>query len=490
MTVMFSYPDVSPADIKEIELKYYSKDSEYLVKKAAKVIADNIKKITKKNAKIIFVCGKGNNGLDGIYASKLLSDLNFDINIFLTEANHHQSEINILSLENKICTNVCFEKYDIVVDCIFGYGINKPLSLEVQSLVDKINKAEVIVISIDIPSGLHPQTGNKCPVSISCDYLITFINIKRGLFTNLGRDTWKNIYFDPLIQEDIESCNYLISANNMYKFTNTNTAFKDLKGLSYSHKNSSHKKSDGVNLIIAGEPPYHGSMILSTLACLKTGCRYLNVLTHEEYSHSLPYFLPEVITAPHLLEFFSNNIGNYKNILIGPGMNSEIVPKYLELIINNLDTIKSVVIDAGAIHALKGFKFNSNKIIITPHPGEAAAILDCSVSDIQANRYEAAKNIFHKLGCRVILKGSGTIIFDGKSYYTCMDGNHRMGVAGMGDVLSGILLSELSRQKDLSQACIKAVIFHSYSADFLFINQNILNYLPSMIPDTYSKLTK
>ena len=94
------------------------------------------------------------------------------------------------------------------------------------------------------------------------------------------------------------------------------------------------------------------------------------------------------------------------------------------------------------------------------------------------------------MGCRVILKGSGTIIFDGKSYYTCMDGNHRMGVAGMGDVLSGILLSELSRQKDLSQACIKAVIFHSYSADFLFINQNILNYLPSMIPDTYSKLTK
>ena len=162
---------------------------------------------------------------------------------------------------------------------------------------------------------------------------------------------------------------------------------------------------------------------------------------------------------------------------------------YLEVIMNNLDKIDSVIVDAGALKALKKNIYSKDKVIITPHPGEAAYLLNVDTKDIQYNRYEAAKLLHDYFNCIVILKGSGTIIYDGERYSTCMDGNHRMSVAGMGDTLSGLLLYEMSLNQNSFKACLKATTFHSYAADCLLYRSKIKNYLPSMIPDLYNNIT-
>lgn len=487
MSEILLFPDISPNIVKDIESKYLVNDKNYLVKIAANTIVQNIKKFINPDSKILFICGKGNNGLDGIYAASLLKNSGVDIKVSLIDDNHFKENNYYHELQNYIVDSFDIHEYNIIVDCIFGNGLNRELSKDIQSIISEINKSDAFIISIDVPSGLNPITGSLCPSSVNCDLLITFMNIKRGLFTNHGRDTWKSIVFDPLIDDDIDSKNYLATANNSYRFQNKNKDHFITLNLSNDTKNSRHKKSNGVSLLIAGEPPYHGSMYLSALSSMRTGCRYMTVLTHDEYSHSLSYLIPEIVTMPHSLEYLRDNINNFKNILIGPGMSSRLTFEYIKVIFDSLDSINSVVLDAGALHFLDSIDIQSDKIILTPHPGEASLILKTDTSYVQANRYNAAYEISKKYGCKVVLKGSGTIIYNGKSFYTCMDGNYRMAVAGMGDVLSGILLSELSTSNNIDDACLRAVIYHSYSSDYL-LQKGIKNYMPSMIADTYFDL--
>ena len=162
---------------------------------------------------------------------------------------------------------------------------------------------------------------------------------------------------------------------------------------------------------------------------------------------------------------------------------------YLDIIMNNLNKIDSVIVDAGALKALKKNPYSKDQVIITPHPGEAAYLLNVDTKDIQDNRYEAAKLMHDYYNCIVILKGSGTIIYDGEQYITCMDGNHRMSVAGMGDTLSGLLLYEMSLNQNSYKHVLRPQHFTLMSADYLLYQSKIKNYLPSMIPDLYNNIT-
>ena len=122
-------------------------------------------------------------------------------------------------------------------------------------------------------------------------------------------------------------------------------------------------------------------MILASQASIKRGCQYLHVYTDEEYAHTLPMIIPEIIARPFSINDFKKNITSYKNVLIGPGMNL-LCKSYMDLIIENIDTMESVIVDAGALQYLEKNHSSSSKLIITPHPGEAARLLGVKVADI------------------------------------------------------------------------------------------------------------
>ncbi len=480
MSRVYFYPDISYQEIKTIERQFNSNNNEYLINKASDFIFDVISCEQSKSNRILFICGPGSNGLDGVYSACKLKLNEYRVNIFLCDSSIDTSYIKKCGLSEIIISNPTLNQFDCIVDCIFGYGINRDLSDSYIKLINSINSTDVYTYSIDIPSGLHPETGKLCPVSVKCNCLISLMTYKRGIFTYQGKDTWECLRHSTLIDIKFDKKNYLISANQKM-----NGSLYEVN-YSQTHIHSQHKKSNGICCIIAGEKPYHGSLILSTMGAFKSGCRYIHAFTDEEYAHTLPMIIPEVIAESFSIENFENNLRSFKNILIGPGTN-DVSEKYIDIISNNLKYLNSIVVDAGALKYLKRGYSYSNKVIITPHPGEAASLLNISSDEVQKDRYQAARKLNQLFDCIIILKGSGTIIYDGVGFYTCMDGNSRMGVAGMGDILSGILMCELASSSHNIDACIKAVTFHSHSGDYLF-NNKVYNFLPSMIADTYSNL--
>ncbi len=484
MTNIYFHPDIDYQGIKDIENKYTSIDKDYLINEASNHICKILKKLVKKTDSILFVCGPGHNGLDSLFAAHKFLALEYNISIFLTQQNIHLEYIKKYDLNNFIIHSYdACDSYTYIVDGIFGYGLNRDLDNNLIDLIKSINQSSSKVISLDLPSGLNHATGQSMPVSLRCDHLISLLTMKRGLFTNQGRDFWREITVCKLINTEITSKNYLVTANN--KFGNDS----NIKSKNYFHEelHSTHKKSNGISCIVAGEEPYHGAMILAASAAIQSGSKYLQVYTDSEYAYTLPMIMPQIIAKSFSISDFKDSIGSLKQVLIGPGTTD--VQTYVEVALESINSLSSLIIDAGALRYIDKNKSYSDKLIITPHPGEAARILNISVSEVQADRYKAARNLYDLFNCLIILKGSGTIIFDGDRFYTCMDGNYKMGIAGMGDTLCGILLTETALFKNNLDACIKSVVFHSYASDVLNQESKNKNITPSILSNKYSELT-
>ena len=485
MSKIYFHPDIDYQGIRDIEKKYNSTDKNYLINKASDAASIKLQQVLKKTDNSLFICGPGSNGLDALFTAHKLLNLQYNISIFFTQENVHLEYIHKFNLTdsivNKYDTN---DDYNFIIDGIFGYGLNRDFSKQYIGLINSINKSSSTIISLDLPSGLNHTNGEPMPISIRCDHLISLLTMKKGLFTNKGRDTWKDITNYQLIDNQIPSKDFLITANDKFgEYSNS-----ILKNFSYKELHSSHKKSNGISCIVAGEKPYHGAMILAASAAIKTGTKYLQVFTEKEYAHTLPIILPQIIAKPLSLPDFENSMPSFNRILIGPGTTTSI-KKYVDIALENINSLDSLIIDAGALMYIDKNKAFSDKLIITPHPGEAARMLNIPVSEVQADRYKTVRKLYDLFQCLIVLKGSGSIIFDGDIMYTCMDGNYKMATAGMGDTLCGILLTELASLNNNLEACIKSVVFHSYSSDILYEKSINKNITPSMVSNKYSELT-
>ncbi len=485
MSKIYFHPDIDYQGIKDIERKYNSADKNFLINKASDFIYKELVKLIKKTDNILFVCGPGHNGLDALFTAHKLLVQQYNISIFFTQANIHLEYIHKFNLTNHIVNNYdSNNNYTFIIDGIFGLGLNRNLDKKYIDLINLINKSSSIVISLDLPSGLNHINGEPMPVSLKCDCLISLMTMKKGLFINKGRDTWKEIISHQLVDNGFTSKDFLITANKKFG-ENSNIKFNNYY---HEERHCSHKKSNGVSCIVAGEKPYHGAMILAASAAIKTGSKYVQVFTEPEYAHTLPMIFPQIIAKPFSISAFEDSISSFNQILIGPGTTTS-VKQYVQTALENINSLDTLIIDAGALTYIEKNKAFSDKLIITPHPGEAAKLLNISVSEVQADRYKTVRKLYDMFQCIVVLKGSGSIIFNGDSMYTCMDGNYKMATAGMGDTLCGILLTESAFLKNNLKACIKSVVYHSFSSDILYKESQNKNITPSMVSNKYSELT-
>lgn len=485
MPKIYFHPDIDYQGIKDIENNYNSVDKNYLINKASDSICKELKKFLKKTDNVLFICGPGHNGLDALFTAHKLLVQQYTISIYFTEEDIHLEYVHKFNLTNYIVNNYnTNSNYKFIIDGIFGLGLNRDLNEKYIDLINLINKSSSTIISIDLPTGLNHINGQLMPISLKCDLLISLLAMKKGLFTNKGRDTWKEIINHQLVDNQIVSKDFLITANK--KFLGNSDI--RLKHFYNNELNDSHKKSNGISCIIAGEKPYHGAMLLAASAAIKTGTKYLQVYTESEYAHTLPIIIPQIIAKPFSISDFENSISSFNQLLIGPGTTTD-VKKFVETALENINSLDSLIIDAGALIYIEKNKSFSDKLIITPHPGEAARLLNISVPEVQADRYKTVRKLYDMFQCIIVLKGSGSIIYNGDSMYTCMDGSYKMGIAGMGDVLSGILLTESALLKNNLEACIKSVVYHSYSSDTLSRESQNKNITPSMVFDKYSELT-
>lgn len=427
--------------------------------------AFNLIKEKYPNKKSIAVfCGGGNNGGDGYTLAKLASDEGYQVIIYQTHALEElpttarhaalmaiESGVQCLCLEETIDSEV-----ELIVDALLGIGLESEVRDACGHLIRVINESALPVVSIDIPSGLQADTGKILGACVKADYTITYIGKKLGLYTLDGPDYSGNVILDSL---GLESC-----LNTLKPCAQLFLDESDLSLPAPRIKNS-NKSLYGHVLVIGGGIGMPGATVLAANAALRAGAGMVSIAFDPQYAVSVLPQLPEVMfygiksidKLKHLLEKASV-------VVLGPGLG---VDSWAEEIFNTVISCQlPLIVDASALRLLAKNPQYDDNWILTPHPGEAGALLNKETNDIQNNRLKACQNIQKIYGGSVILKGVGTIIHSGNDEtFVCSRGNPGMATAGMGDLLTGIIAALVAQGMTISQAAKNGVLLHAIAGD-------------------------
>ena len=349
---------------------------------------------------------------------------------------------------------------DLIVDGIFGIGINRSVEGIFMEAIELINQNSTPVLSLDIPSGLSGENGKIMGSSVRADLTTTFVGKKIGLYINDGPEVNKRIKYSNL---DIpEACFEM--AQPILELTNESHVGQILQ----QRKKDSHKGNFGHVLVVGGNHGMGGAVRITAEAALRTGAGLVSVITTAQNAETILKIRPEIMT--HALENDHKNLTNIIDsvdvVAIGPGLGQD--QWAIDLYSAVLESNKPLILDADALNLLAKNPQQREDWVLTPHPGEAARLLACSNSEIQSNRLENLKNLYEGFGGVVLLKGQNTLVgCKSKIPYMISAGNPGMSTAGMGDLLTGIILGLYGqfRDQDLHLLTSVAALIHSTAGD-------------------------
>lgn len=452
-----------------------------LMENAAHKCLDEILKVFPALAgkEAVCVCGKGNNGGDGLAIARLLSRRGASVTVFLTHGDNYHGDalVNYQMLQsmNVRIMHSCDElptellKADFVVDAIFGIGIYGSIDNETENVIEQINSFDGFVLSVDIPSGIEADTGEICGICVKADVTVTFAACKPGLFMFPGCD-----FTGKIIPADICTPEYLLEKINKYlpddEFIRSNFP---------TRKNNSQKGDYGKVLIIGGSRGMTGAPAMAAQAALKSGSGLITVGIAESLNDILECKLTEPMTAPlddadgHLsaacIEKLAPLIKKADSVLFGPGLGtSGDIEKILEYVMENCTC--PLIIDADGLNVLSKnielIEKCSCNLIFTPHEVEMSRLCGEQLSDIMENRIRICEEFAEEYGITLILKGHHTIVTaaDGTQYIN-NTGNSGLATGGSGDVLAGITASLAARGVREDIAAATAVYIHGKSGD-------------------------
>jgi hydroxyethylthiazole kinase-like uncharacterized protein yjeF len=429
-------PVYSTSDIRAIEK---AAGGAPLMERAGAAAAAFAATLTSDRGKdVLILAGPGNNGGDARIVERILKEQFFRV-----------------ALASKAAEIPKDRQWSLVVDGLFGIGLARPVEGDYAELVDYANAQSCPVLALDIPSGIHSDTGAVLGKAIRATHTITFIAPKPGLLTLDGPDHCGEIRLAPLGLE----AGKLVAAQGW--ITEPSLFGAALK----RRPRNFHKGQAGSLAIFGGAPGMAGAALLAGRAALKLGAGkvYLGIL--EELS-----FDP---VAPELmLRHPDDALGqDLDAIVIGPGLGDG--ERAEALVGAVLATDLPCVIDADGLNLLAG---NSDlrdactrrraDTLLTPHPAEAGRLLDCTTAEVQENRPAAAKRLASEFDAHALLKGAGSVIVarDGH-WFVNTSGNPGMASAGMGDVLSGILGALLAQKLSGESALVLGTHLHGCAAD-------------------------
>ena len=450
--------------------------------------------------RINIFCGLGNNGGDGLAIARLLSQKKFKVEVFIIRhsqkcsADFLANEKRLKKIKNIKIQSITsasqlatlnIQPGTILIDAIFGTGLNKPVEGLAAEAIHFINQQKGFVISIDIPSGLFSDTnssGEKNAI-VHAAHTLTFQTPKLAfLFPEnekfVGDFSVLNIGLDENFISSLPSRNYFVTARDIKKIVRTRNKF-------------SHKGTFGHALIIAGSYGKMGACVLASRACLTAGAGLVTVHIPKCGYAILQTTNPEVMTETDSAEnYISDNIKTekYNAIGIGPGIGTEKeTQNAFKALIQNSSV--PLVIDADALNILSENKtwisFLPKNSILTPHPGEFRRLV--GEADNSFENLKLQKEFSFKHGIYLVLKGAYTCITcpDGETFFNST-GNPGMATAGSGDVLTGIITGLIAQGYDPKKACVLGVYLHGLAGDTAaenlseesLIARNIIQFLP------------
>ena len=437
---------------------------------------------------ITILCGKGNNGGDGLVVARLLhrrrarihvvlltpiTDLNRDTAAMYRRFVRVAGKAAILRFRSADQAQPLLASSDILIDALLGTGLSSVVTGTYREAIELINSAGRPVIAVDIPSGIHADTGAILGQAIRATLTITFGLPKLGLYVDAGIDhagtiRIVDIGIPPAYVDAIESRTLLLTRDG---------AFQALP----ERVPSAHKGTFGHAGIIAGSAGKTGAAALAALAALRVGAGLVTVATPNSVNDVLEAKLLEAMTMPlpetkartlarsgldRILAFIQARTA----IAIGPGLSTH--PETVELVqslMKHLD--RPSVLDADALNALTGrvslLTECKTPPILTPHPGEMARLeVDATTQSVNADRIGTARRFARERGVFVVLKGARTVIARPDGLVAiCPTGNPGMATAGTGDVLTGMIVGLLAQGVPAWDAACAATYFHGSAGD-------------------------
>jgi ADP-dependent NAD(P)H-hydrate dehydratase / NAD(P)H-hydrate epimerase len=510
--------EMSSIDAKTI--KEYRIPSSVLMERAGLSVANKIIELFDRK-KVIVLSGGGNNGGDGIVAARELYNRGWNVKVFLLLkedklspdclAQYRIAKQIGVPLEFRTSLNEKDIHSAIIVDAIFGTGINKPMTSPMSEIINFLNKSDINVVSVDIPSGISSDNARIMGEAVRADYTVTFGLPKIGHILHPGAE-----YTGRLFIEDIGFPEELLKSDNL----RTQTIEKQDAALLLPERSRNSYKSDyGHVLIVAGSRGKTGAALMAAKSCLRAGAGMVTIGVPDTLVDIFQQRVTEEMVLPlndtgrgtlsveasaTILDFINEKADV---LAIGPGITCD--ADIAELMRRILETATvPMVLDADAVNSLSGrtemLKAVKAPVILTPHAGEMARLLSKNLelrtknskfnswkaeeellrSQIEKDKIKTAVSFSNETGTYLVLKGAPTVISEPEGrVFINTTGNPGMSTAGSGDVLTGIIAAFLGQGLNPMDASVLGTYIHGLAGDIAASEKGMYSLIASDITD-------
>lgn len=462
------------AELKEADAKTMRMGlaSPVLMERAALAVMDVILEENLDISGALIICGTGNNGGDGIAVARLIAEKGFRPAVLTAgEPSHYteerQKQEDLLRQYGAVfyadAEEADWENTTLIVDALFGIGLSRTVREEYEALIRRINAACLPVVSVDIPSGIHTDTGEVLGCAVKAAHTVSFSGMKAGLLLYPGKTYAGKVHVRKIgirMPEKEPETQYLLASDS------------ELTGLPIRDE-SGNKGTFGKVLVIAGSRTICGAAILAGRACLRSGAGMVRIYTEEANRIPVAAAFPEALIDTYAENNWSagqldSGLAWADTVLIGPGIGTgETSGKILHHVLTH--AAQPLVLDADALNLLQGdpekIRNYPGNCILTPHVMEMSRLSGLSCEEIKKDPKATALHMAEKTNACVVLKDAVTLIAD-PAGTVCLyaDGGSELATAGSGDVLAGITAAYAAQWPgQIFRDAVLAVCLHGYS---------------------------
>ncbi|MCF2862654.1 NAD(P)H-hydrate dehydratase [Pseudoalteromonas sp. Cnat2-41] len=429
-----------------------------LMHRAGSTVAHWIQQHYDEKKRVIVLSGGGNNAGDGFVVATELRQQGYDVKVWPLVAVHTLKGDAATMYERfkqsggECVQDASLHHYHIVVDAIFGIGLNRALPEPIADVLAKVNAAKVMRIAIDVPSGVDAHSAQVHNNAFNAHHTLTFIALKQGLLSGRAKTQCGHLWFAPLAIEQAfyRQCSAVACLNDHASMMRKRPV----------RDQGSHKNNAGHVLVVAGGLGMAGAARLASEAALRTGAGLVSVATHPDNVQTISQGCYElmvhgVTTAQQLTVLLEKaNV-----VVIGPGLGQCQWAQQMLSTVLGYEHKRLKVLDADALNLLAQHPQRLTDCVLTPHPKEAARLLQSSVTEVEANRFAKVQELARSYQATVLLKGPGTLICSADKLTINSSGSNALASGGMGDVLSGIIGALLAQGvSPHDSACVGAYV--------------------------------
>jgi hydroxyethylthiazole kinase-like uncharacterized protein yjeF len=439
-----------------------------LMSRAGRAAFERLLEYWPEPSSIQVLCGTGNNGGDGFVMADLAHKKGIPVTVVQVGEAGKIGGDALLARQQALANGVSFEVFGqaplagegVIVDALLGTGLGGEVRGTYVDAIGAINASGAPVLAVDIPSGLCSDTGRVLGIAVRADLTVTFIGLKRGLFTLDAADHTGAVYFTDLaVPEEV------------YRQVACDSHRLELEALLERlppRPANAHKGLYGMVLVVGGDYGMAGAAALAAEAALRCGAGLVRVATRPEHVAALvartPEAMPIGVSSRQELAVL---LDPADVLVVGPGLGQSAWSG--QLLQAAAASGKPMVLDADGLNLLatgRGVAAGPrDNWVLTPHPGEAARLLGSTTAEVQADRFAAVRELQQSFGGVALLKGNGSLIAGGGQVLLSDYGNPGMASGGMGDVLSGVIGSLLAQQLPALEAAALGVCLHGAAAD-------------------------